>query len=77
MGQNETNVISQKLDDLKEFMTDRMDRLERKVDGKCETCPTSIAFQERSLNQWWHIKAIWGTLGTALLGIAGYLYHIK
>ncbi|MBU2702895.1 hypothetical protein Ga0466249_004030 [Sporomusaceae bacterium BoRhaA] len=62
---------------MKEFMNDRMNRLELKVDGKCENCPTSIAFKERSRSQWWHIKTIEYVLGTALLTIAGYLYHTK
>lgn len=74
MSGSETVVISQKVDDLKEFITDRLNRLEAKVDNKCVTCPTSIAFRERSRSQWWHIKAIWATIGAALLTIAGYIF---
>lgn len=71
LSEQEKTVISQQLYDLKEFFGFRLDQLELKVDGKCENCPTSVAFRERSRSQWTHIKALWTTLAT----IAGYFYY--
>jgi hypothetical protein len=74
---NEVNTLSQKLDDLKEFFDFRLKAVEEKVDGKCNNCPTSVAFKERSRSQWTHIKALWAVVGTAITMVIGYLYHLK
>lgn len=38
------------------------------TDGKGSTCSKHAAYIS---SQWWHIRAIWGVLGTALLFILG------
>jgi hypothetical protein len=56
---SEIQVILNKLENLKESQ----DRIEKKLDEKCDNCIYVPTFRERLKSQWTHIMGIWAIIG--------------
>jgi hypothetical protein len=61
----------EKFKDLKEFFNDRLDRVESKLDDKCDKCAHVSAFNVMFSNHWVHILALWASV----VGLGAYFYQ--
>jgi hypothetical protein len=63
MDENEST--NKRIDDLKEYISDRFDALNTVVHANlnCKNCKNDGEFRSKFNNQWIHIGAIWGVIG--------------
>ena len=65
---------SRLLEELKSYFDVRMDRLEGKIDTRCDKCIYVPTFREQIKTLFNNVYTIWGVIGAAGTGMGALLY---
>ena len=74
-------ITDERFNDLKNYVSERIDALEKKFDNKCLSCVYRTELADKADRNWWHICNLWLAILSVWGGIATlffYLYeHVK